>query len=116
MNEVQLDRFQRSNPGLLLIQSDAQGMYYGTVKNDPGRILLIGDRWYTILNHDQALALVDEILDVFDEFAGKENIPYGEEMDNAYRIRYKWWFDKRDAICFSENAERKRRDSVSGMR
>ena len=116
MNEIQLDKFQRSNPGLLLVQSDAKGLYYATQKDDPDRILLIGEKWYTILNHDQALALVDEILDVFDEFAGKENIPFGKEMDDAYRVKFKWWYDQRESICFSEKAERKRRNRVSGVR
>lgn len=116
MNEVVLDKFQRRNPEILLVQSNAHGMYYGTKKDDPDRILLIGEKWYTILTHEQALALVDEILDVFDEFAGKENIPYGEEMDDAYRVKFKWWFDRRDSICFSEKAERKRHNLVSSMR
>ena len=116
MNEIQLDKFQRRNPNILLVQSNAQGMYYGVTKKDKDKILLIGERWYTILTKEQAIALAGEIEEIFDCFAGKENIPYGEEVDDAYKAKYKWWFDKRDAICFSEKAERKRHDLLPCVR
>lgn len=116
MNEIDLDKFQRRNPNILLIQSNANGMYYGVTKNDKNKILLIGEKWYTILNREQAKALVSEIEEVFDSFAGKENIPYGEEVDDAYKVRNKWWFDMRESICFSEKGERKRQNRMSRVR
>ncbi len=116
MNEIDLDKFQRRNPNILLIQSNAKGMYYGVTKTDKNKILLIGNKWYTILTREQAKALAGEIEEIFDCFAGKENIPYGEEVDDAYKVRNKWWFDARDAICFSEKGERKRHNLMPSVR
>ena len=100
MNENSIEKLTRKHQDILFVASDANGLYYGTCKEDPNRIAVIGDSGITILNKEQVYAIAQEIEEIYAMYSGKGSFPHGEEVDHSYRDRHKDWFERqRQEMC-----------------
>lgn len=89
MNEVDIDRLEYKLPYLLVVSSEASGLYYGALPTEKKRIAIIGDTGIAMITKEQAIALAKEIVETFKTYAGKGHIPYGKEMSRDYREKYR---------------------------
>lgn len=92
MNENTIEKLTRKHQDILFVASEANGMYYGTHRDDPDRIAIIGDAGITILKAEQVHAIAQEIEEIYAMYSGKSGFPHGEEIDHAYRDRHRDWF------------------------
>lgn len=80
-------RLERRIPELLIVQGGARGLCYAAHPNNKKMIAICGTHGETCINRDQAVAIVRELLEVFDLYAGKGAIQYGEEATHEHRKR-----------------------------
>lgn len=89
MNEMKLEQLEYRIPALLVISSEANGLYYGALPTEKHRLAIIGDSGITMVTVEQAAALAKEIVEMFKTYAGKGRIPFGKEMSREYREKYR---------------------------
>ena len=80
-----------------MINSLAENLQYATAEGDKNRVAIIGSKGIALIDRKQAEALVDELIDIFDTFAGHGRVAYGEEMEDAFRKRHAYWYETHDA-------------------
>lgn len=80
MVEEQIKGYEQAHPSLLMIDSDATGLQYFVEKEmGDSRIAVSGQKGITIVTREQAMALVDEIMDIFDIYTR----PKGRKTNGA---------------------------------
>lgn len=96
MNAVLLDQMTRNDPSLLVIEGGADGLYYVASPKNPSQLAILGAKGATIINRDQALAIAEELVEIFDQYHGKRGFNYGEEVERSERLQE--WKRRRDAL------------------
>jgi len=86
MNVVLLDQMTRNDPSLLVIEGGADGLYYVASPKNPSQLAILGAKGAAIVNREQALAIADELVEIFDQYHGKRGVPYGEEVECSEKI------------------------------
>lgn len=67
MLEERIKGYEKEHPELLMIDSEAKGLQYFVEKAmGDSRIAVSGQKGITIITRDQGIALVDEIMDIFE--------------------------------------------------
>ena len=80
MVEEQIKGYEKAHPGLLMIERDATGLQYFVVKEVvDSKIAVSGQKGITIVTREQAMAIVDEIMDIFDIYTR----PKGRKTNGA---------------------------------
>lgn len=97
MNVTLLDQMTRTDPTLLVIEGGADGLYYVASPKNPSQLAILGAKGATIVNKDQVLAIAKEIVEIYDQYHGKQGIPYGEEIRKSERLR-EWHDRQRDLL------------------
>lgn len=67
VTELDIIKFEKKHPDLLLQDSAAQGLYYATKRED-FRIAVLSTGGMILLNKEQAYALAEEIKYMFDTY------------------------------------------------
>lgn len=80
MVEEQIKGYEKAHPSLLMIDSDATDLQYFVEKEmGDSRIAVSGQKGITIVTREQAMAIVDEIMDIFDIYTR----PKGRKRNGA---------------------------------
>lgn len=100
MNVVLLDQMTRNDPSLLVIEGGADGLYYVASPKNPSQLAILGAKGAAIVNREQALAIADELVEIFDQYHGKRGVPYGEEVERSEKIEE--WKRRRSRLFVDE--------------